>query len=162
MIIIVYKLLKEKEFSFNISIFGIGPLKESLNKQIKELNLEEYVKLEGFCGDIYPVLKSMDLFILTSINEGLPMSLLEAMAIGTPVLSTAVGGIKEVIEDGETGLLVPSKAIDEFEEALIRLYQNKDLRNSLASQAKEHVNKQYNIESNNKKLFKLYRELQIT
>lgn len=151
--------LHQQNIDFKVSIFGTGPLYDSLNKQIEELNLKACVKLEGFCPDVYPILNAMDLFVLTSLNEGLPMSLLEAMALGTPILSTAVGGINEVIENDRTGLLVPSQDIDKFNDALLKLYNDNKLRLELAKNASIHVKKNFNIKENNKKLLKVYSDI---
>jgi glycosyltransferase involved in cell wall biosynthesis len=88
------------------AIVGDGPLKGELLRMVRELGIEQRVFFLGFRRDVREVLSSADAFVLTSLHEGIPMSLLEAMSIGLPAVATRVGGIPEVIEDGSSGFLV--------------------------------------------------------
>jgi len=88
--------------------FGDGPLREAVNRQIKAKGLGDRFVLAGFRHDIASLLPHMDLVVLPSFTEGLPVVLLEAFAAGVPAVATAVGGTPEVIEDGKNGFLVPS------------------------------------------------------
>ncbi len=87
-------------------IVGEGPTREAVEAEIREAGLEDVVKLAGFQDEVLPFLSAMDVYLMTSIIEGLPIALLEAMASGLPVVSTAVGGIPEVVEE-DAGFLVP-------------------------------------------------------
>jgi len=156
MLIRVGQNLKKRGINFKISIFGNGPLKDHLKSLIISENLESFVHLEGFVPDVYPLLKSFDLFVLTSYTEGLPMSLLEAMSLATPVVSTKVGGISEVIKNNYSGILVENGHTEEFSEAIIRLYHDPELRRVLASKAADTIKKFFSIEETNKKLIRLY------
>jgi glycosyltransferase involved in cell wall biosynthesis len=89
------------------AVVGDGPLKGELLKMVTELGIERQVFFIGFRRDVREILGSADAFVLTSLHEGIPMSLLEAMSIGLPVVATRVGGIPEVVEDGSSGFLVP-------------------------------------------------------
>ena len=90
-------------------VLGEGELHASLEHQIKHLHLAQHVVLAGFRADVLGVLKGLDLFVLSSVTEGLGTSLLDAMAAERPVVATRAGGIPEVVADGETGLLVPPR-----------------------------------------------------
>ncbi len=88
-------------------IVGEGELREPLEKQIKSLALERHVLLTGFRNDALGLMKSLDLFVMSSVTEGLGSAALEAMACSRAVVATRAGGLPEAIADGETGLLVP-------------------------------------------------------
>lgn len=99
-------LLKKKFPLVCCLMVGAGPERQKLFDQIRERNLEETVVLTGFREDIPELLKVMDVFVLPSLEEGMPQSLLQAMAMERPVVASSVGGVPEVIRNGETGLLV--------------------------------------------------------
>jgi len=88
-------------------IVGTGELKDTLKRQIRRLHLENNVILTGFRTDTLSILNGIDLFVMSSVTEGLGTSVLDAMAAGLPVISTRAGGIPESVVDGETGILVP-------------------------------------------------------
>lgn len=116
-------------------IAGEGPEKESLQQQIRNLGMEEHISLPGFCGNTQLFYESLDLFVLSSHREGLPNVVLEAMAMGTPVLATNVDGVPKIITNGHDGILVAPNSATEISSALSKLVQSVDLRNSLARNA---------------------------
>ena len=81
----------------------------ALERQIKDHHLEKHVFLAGFRPDVLSVHKAFDIFVMSSVTEGLGTSLLDAMACGKPIVATTAGGMPEVVEDGETGILVPPR-----------------------------------------------------
>ena len=87
-------------------IAGEGELRPALERQIKEHRLEKHVLLAGFRPDVLSLHKAFDIFVMSSITEGLGTSLLDAMAAARPIVATATGGIPEVVVDGVTGILV--------------------------------------------------------
>jgi glycosyltransferase involved in cell wall biosynthesis len=89
----------------DLRIYGYGPLEGDLRRQIERLGLEGRVRLEGRTQDPARVLESLDIFVLSSLNEGLPLVILEAMAAGLPIVSTRVGGVPEVAPEGSTAWL---------------------------------------------------------
>ncbi|HMO85762.1 MAG TPA: glycosyltransferase, partial [Lacipirellulaceae bacterium] len=89
------------------AIFGEGPLRDQLAADIRTRGLQDRVVLAGFRSDLCELLPQLDVLVLSSRTEGLPVVLLEAMAADVPVVATSVGGVPEVIEDGRCGLLVP-------------------------------------------------------
>ena len=88
-------------------IAGSGPAEDDLRRLVAELKLERNVRLLGFCSEIGTLLDAADLYVQSSLVEAFPIAILEAAASGLPIVSTAVGGVPEAIDDGVTGLLVP-------------------------------------------------------
>lgn len=132
--------------TFRFSIFGDGPLRDELQKRIDDSRLSDCFLLHGFVKDIIPVIASFDLFILCSFHEGLPMALLEAMALGKPVICTAVGGIKEVISNYNNGILIPSNDPGSLADAIKLLYHNHRLRQTISDNARKHICQYFSIE----------------
>jgi glycosyltransferase involved in cell wall biosynthesis len=153
------KELRLQGNDFRISIFGEGPLKQKLQNQIDQNNLQDHVKLEGFKLNIIPELASIDVFVLCSLHEGLPMSLLEAISLEVPVVCTDVGGIGEVITQNHSGLLVPTNDHQRLTEAINKLIKNAALREKFASNAKKMVEQVFYVDNTNKKLIDLYRAI---
>lgn len=114
-------------------IAGVGELEPVLRKQIKEHHLEKQVILAGFRPDVLSLLRACDLFVLSSVTEGLGTSLLDAMAASLAVVATSAGGIPEVVVDGVTGLLVPPRNVERLAGAIIRLLTNASLRQEMGS-----------------------------
>lgn len=125
--------LRESSPDIRFLVVGEGDCREEISGRIRELGLEGTVTLAGSRYDIPDLVAAADIFALSSLREGTPLSLLEAMAARKPVVGTAVGGIAEVIEDGENGLLVPSGDAAAFAAALRRLLEDDDLRRRLAA-----------------------------
>jgi L-malate glycosyltransferase len=89
-------------------LVGEGPERAKIEELIRQGRLEANVRLLGLRKDIGRLLHAADVFLLTSISEGIPLTLIEAMAARLPVVATRVGGVGEIVEDGDTGLLAPS------------------------------------------------------
>ena len=118
---------------------GKGKREKDLRTLVKELGLGEKVIFLGARSDIPEILKVMDIYCLPSFFEGLPISLLEAMSAKLPVVGTAVMGIRDVIRNEKTGLLVPSNNPERLAEALIRLLNNPDLRKELSENGYRYI-----------------------
>ena len=116
-----------------IVIAGEGELGPSLEQQIKQHHLEKHVLLAGFRPDVLSLHKAFDIFVMSSVTEGLGTSLLDAMACGKPVVATNVGGIPEVVADGETGILVPPRDPAALAEALRKLLADPALRQRMGA-----------------------------
>ena len=97
--------LKDKGYDFDVWILGMGSLFSELEQQIRNKNLIDVVKILGFCENPYPIMKQADLFISTSITEGFPIVICEALIIGLPILATKVTGTTEILEEGKYGVL---------------------------------------------------------
>lgn len=109
-------------------ILGEGELRPQLEKQIKHLHLERHVFLAGFRPDVLELLKDIDVFALSSTHEGMCTSLVDAMAAGKAAVATAVGGVPEVLADGETGFLVPSRDSEALASRIVQLLKDASLR----------------------------------
>src|SRR5882672_1445289 len=112
-------------------ILGEGELREALERLIKEYHLEKHVLLPGFRTDVLGCLKSFDLFVMSSVAEGLGTSLLDAMACSRPIVATEAGGIPEVVSHGVTGLLVPPRDHAAMAEAIVALISDKTRRQAM-------------------------------
>jgi glycosyltransferase involved in cell wall biosynthesis len=119
------------------AIAGEGMLRGTLEKMIAKLGLGRHVRLLGFQSNVIGLLRSADVYIMPSRFEGLPIALLEAMALGKPIVATAVNGIPEAVIDGENGLLVPSEDPEALAKALRKLAADPELRAKLGRGARE-------------------------
>jgi L-malate glycosyltransferase len=124
-------------------ILGEGELRPQLEHQIHERRLDKHVILAGFRADVLSFHRSFDLFVMSSVTEGLGTSLLDAMAASKATVATRTGGIPEVVADGETGLLVPPRDSQRLAEALVKLLTNDGLRAGMARRAFERVQSRF-------------------
>ena len=127
-------------------IAGEGELRESLEHQVKHLGLEKHVKLAGFRPDILSLHKAFDIFVMSSVTEGLGTSLLDAMACGRPIVATTAGGIPEVVADGETGFLVPPRDHHAMADAIVRLLNDEALRRRMGEAGLSLVSAKFSAE----------------
>jgi glycosyltransferase involved in cell wall biosynthesis len=127
------------EPSTRIIIVGDGPLMPELKAECKSLGIEETVSFLGFSDDLESIYSALDVFVLPSWYEGFPISLLEVMAMGTPVVATSVIGITDLVEDGKNGLLVPYDSPGDLGSAILRLLSDDSLRHALCENAREIV-----------------------
>lgn len=106
----------------HLLIVGDGPYREGIEARIVEMGLGDAAEVLGFRRDVPRILAASDIFVLSTASwEGLPLTVLEAMAAGLPVVASEVGGIPEAVRHGETGLIVPQRASDELAAALDQL-----------------------------------------
>ena len=127
-------------------IIGEGELREPLQKQIKDLGLDRHVVLTGFRPDVPGLMKSLDLFVMSSVTEGLGSAILEAMACGCAVVGSRTGGIPEAVDDGVTGLLVPPRDECALGEAIARLLIDQSLRESMARAGRDLVAREFSVD----------------
>jgi L-malate glycosyltransferase len=137
-------------------IAGQGELRESLERQIKEHHLEKHVLLAGFRPDVLSVHKAFDLFVMSSVTEGLGTSLLDAMACGKAIVATQTGGIPEVVADGETGILVPPRDHQAMATAIVTLLTNGDLRARMGRAGHQRVLHRFTAERMVQQTLRLY------
>ena len=114
-------------------IAGEGELRPTLEHLIKHLNLEKHVILAGFRPDVLSMHKAFDIFVMSSITEGLGTSLLDAMACARPIVATTAGGMPEVVQDGNTGILVPPRDDRALADGIIRLLKDAALRERMGA-----------------------------
>jgi L-malate glycosyltransferase len=109
-------------------ILGEGELREPLERLIREHHLEKHVLLPGFRTDVIGCMKGFDVFVMSSVTEGLGTSLLDAMACARPIVATRAGGIPEIVDDEVTGLLVPPRDAVALSQAIIRALEDERWR----------------------------------
>ena len=139
-------------------IVGEGPLYDELKDETARLNLEKNVILAGFREHAIDLLCQMDVVVLSSVHEGMPMVLLEAMALRRPIVATAVGGIPEVIEHRKTGILVPPGDVHSLAMACLELIENETLAKQIGIDARKKVEKRFLAQGMLDKLLSLYQE----
>jgi glycosyltransferase involved in cell wall biosynthesis len=127
-------------------IVGDGPLRKSLEEQSLALGLSDAVLFEGFQEDVRPYLQAGTAFVLTSRREGLPLSILEAMACGLPCIVTRVGGNCEVVTHGVDGLVVSPGAIDEIASAIVQLATHRHRCEEMSRMARSKVQRDFNLD----------------
>ena len=156
----------KSEYSFTIEIIGDGPLKGNISELIDNLDLVDRIKLHGYQTYDYFIQLAYknDVFVQASKTtdkndmEGTPMSLVDAMATGMPVVSTRHSDIPEIVIDGVNGFLSTENSIDDFARNLRKVFRSSDL-GELSKNAREHVEKNFNIKTQVGKLEVLYSEL---
>ena len=141
-------------------IAGQGPLQAATEQRITELGLAERVRLLGVRRDIPDLLNAADAFVLPSLWEGMPLTLLEASATALPIVATDVGGNAEVVLEGETGYLVPVKDTEALAQAMLRVMNLSEADRSAIGQAgRAHVVQNFDLERVVDRWEALYREL---
>jgi glycosyltransferase involved in cell wall biosynthesis len=126
-------------------LVGGGELENAAREQVAGLGLESRVRFLGIRADVADILRASDVFVLSSRWEGNPMSVMEAMASGLPVVSTAVGGVPELVRDGETGLLVPSEDAGALARAIQALVDDPARRQAMGAAARQHAVASFDI-----------------
>jgi sugar transferase (PEP-CTERM/EpsH1 system associated) len=132
-------VLKARGVDFTCVIAGDGPLRTALLEQIESAGLSESIRLLGGRADIDQVLAALDIFVLSSVSEGMSNTILEAMATGLPVVATRVGGADELVEDGMSGLLVPSQDPARMADALAGLVADRQKRTAMGASGRERA-----------------------
>jgi glycosyltransferase involved in cell wall biosynthesis len=130
----------------HLLLVGDGPTRPACEKLASELGITDRVEFLGSRDDVASLLASAQLFVLASKYEMCPVSILEAMRAGLPIVASDVGGASEAIEDGKSGLLVPSGCVDRLAEALTLLVDDADLRTRLGSAARMRFEQRYLFE----------------
>jgi glycosyltransferase involved in cell wall biosynthesis len=138
---------------------GEGPEREPLEALAEQLGVADRVRFLGRREDVPELLAACDVFALPSLYEGTSLAVLEAMAAGIPIVSSAIGGTDELVEDGRSGILVPPGDPTALAAALRRVLEDADLRKSLAAAARERVRAGLTLEQMTSRVSDVYREL---
>lgn len=128
-------------------LFGEGPLRAELTERIAALGLTKTVQLAGYVPEVADAYRCLDVLVSCSQFEGLPLNLIEAMALGVPVVAMATGGCVDIVEDGSTGRLVPRGDAAALTEALAELCRDPASRQSYGAQACRRVAERYSLEA---------------
>ena len=126
-------------------LVGGGELQDAVRAQVAGLGLQERVRFLGVRADVADILRASDVFVLSSRVEGNLMSVMEAMAAGLPVVSTAVGGVPELVREGVTGLLVPSEDAGALAQAMQALVDDPVRRQAMGAAARQHAVAHFDI-----------------
>jgi L-malate glycosyltransferase len=140
-------------------ILGEGELREHLERQVREHHLEKHVLLPGFRTDVLGCIKGFDVFVMSSVTEGLGTSLLDAMACARPIVATHAGGIPEIVEDGVNGLLVPPRDAAALAAAIVRALRDQPLRERLGKTGFDCVRDRFTVERMVAATAAVYREI---
>ena len=135
---------------------GDGPLRGELERRARELGVAGRCVFLGQRDDVPALLAAADLFLLPSLYEGLPVSVLEAMAAGCPIVATAIGGTDEAVSDGETGLLVPPGDPAALAAAIRRLRADPGLASRLARAGRERVGREFSSAATAERVMRVY------
>lgn len=140
-------------------IVGDGSLRVELESLAERLNTHDNCIFTGFRKDIPNILSAIDIFTMSSLFEGMPMVILEAMASSKPVISTDVGGISELVVDGETGILVPPQDPDALAEAIITLLKDKQKAKQMGIAGRKRVEEYFDVKVMVRRTEEVYEEL---
>ncbi len=150
------RLLKERGVQIRIIAVGQGPLEEEMRALHDSMELGDRVLLLGQRDDAVAVLGACDAFVMASKNEGLPVAIMEALALGLPICATSVGGIPEAVTEGVEGQLVPPSDPESLASALTRLATDPALRSELAAGARV-AGERYDIQTAVTRIEQIYR-----
>lgn len=155
----VARQLLTQRLDIHFLIVGDGQLRAELETRAAALGIAERVTFAGLQTDVRPFLEAMDLFLISSEHEGLPLALLEAMAMRLPVVATAVGGIPEVVEPGVSGMLVPFGDPAALAAAAAELLADPARRAALGEAARWRVEERFSIERMARELEAIYTQV---
>ncbi len=142
-------------------IVGDGPERENLEIMAKREGISSYVIFAGFRSrnDIPEIISAIDISVLSSLREGLPLALLESMAMSKPVVATDVGGVSEIVQDEKTGFLIPPRDSDALSDAIIKLLKDKEKANKFGRAGRKYVEQSFSLELMIKKYENLYTQI---
>ncbi len=153
------RLVLAAEPSARFVIGGTGPEEEKLRAKVRDLRMEPYVKMPGFVADVPEFLSKLDIYVLSSDQEGIGLAVLEAMAAGLPVVATAVGGVPEAVVDGVNGILVPPRQPKALAHAIVRLVVDPDMARTMGVAGRARAEKMFDAKVMAEKTVNVYRRL---
>ncbi|MCX5714288.1 MAG: glycosyltransferase family 4 protein [Candidatus Omnitrophica bacterium] len=153
------RAVRERMDNVKFILVGDGILRSQIERLIKKYKLENEVLLLGWRGDIPQILSCLDVFVLTSLWEGVPIAALEAMASSLPVVATKTGGIGEIISDGKNGFLKAPGDITGLSEKLMLLLKDAELRSRMGREGKEGLGETFRLDNMQKNYYNLYTEI---
>ena len=145
--------------NLRLHVFGTGPMEDECKRFCEKAGLSRAVRFHGFQHPIHHHIRALDVLVMPSLHEGLPYVLLEAMYLNVPVIASRVGGLREVLEKDDAGLVVPANDPVTLAAAIERLYHNPLLRTQLARRAYEKVRREFLAPRMVREYHALYAEL---
>jgi glycosyltransferase involved in cell wall biosynthesis len=158
-VLVAFKRLRESGVDAMLCMVGDGPDRSQLENRAHELGIVRDTLFLGYQDDVAPFYAAFDALVLPSGNEGTPVSAIEALAAGRPVVATRVGGVPDVVRDGEDGFLVEAGATDDLAERLERLARDPKLRERMGAAGRERVLPRYAVDRLVEDVDRLYRSL---
>lgn len=140
-------------------VFGGGLDREKLEQRARALGIQEKVVFAGHCADMPGAYASMDVFVLASVDEGMPMAVLEALASRRAVVATSVGAVPRIVLPGETGLLVPPKDVPALKNAILKLLNDPALRTRLGNAGEALIQRNHSRDRMARNYLQLYEQL---
>jgi len=137
-------------------VVGDGELRGELENYVRKLRIEDIVEFRGWVKDVAEIYRDLDILVLTSLNEGTPVSIIEAMAAARPVVATDVGGVRDVVQDGKSGYLVEPGDDEGFREKLLDLIKDTKIRKAFGQYGREFVKNRFSKERLIKDMDRLY------
>jgi glycosyltransferase involved in cell wall biosynthesis len=153
------RLVLDHEPGFRLDIIGDGERRDELEQLSTDLGLRDAVRFHGLQEDVRPFLAGVDAFVLSSVSEGIALTLLEAMAAALPVVATDVGGNREVVIPGETGFLVPARDPVALARALITLLGDPERAHRFGAAGRARVTAEFALDTTVAAYETLYVEL---
>jgi glycosyltransferase involved in cell wall biosynthesis len=151
--------LRDEFPALTVLVAGDGPERERLEAEVRRLGLEGTVRLLGIRRDVPALLDALDVAVLSSDYEGSPLSVMEYMAAGLPVVSTRVGGVPELVEDGREGLLVPPRDPAALADAIRRLLRDQAEAERLGANGRVRQRREFSLDAMVRRVEELYEEL---
>jgi glycosyltransferase involved in cell wall biosynthesis len=158
-VLVAFKQLRDSGVDAVLCMVGDGPDRPDLERRAAELGIVRDTLFLGYQEDVAPYYAAFDALVLPSSNEGTPVSAIEALAAGRPVVATRVGGVPDVVREGEDGFLVETGDTDELAERLGRLARDPELRERMGRHGRERVLPRYAVERLVTDVDELYRSL---
>jgi len=156
LLIEIAREVKKRDSRIIFHLAGDGPEQSSLGALIKRYGLQETFRLHGFLANMDAFYNELDVYVNTSYHEGIPMSVLEAMGRGLPVVAPEVGGLKEIIDDGIEGFLIKNREAAEFTQKILSLEKNWTLRQQIGLAAREKIVREFSSTRMAEEYYALY------
>jgi glycosyltransferase involved in cell wall biosynthesis len=158
-VLLAFRRLRERGVDACLCLVGDGPDRDRVERRAHELGVMRETFFLGYQEDVAPLFAAFDAFVLPSVNEGTPVTAIEALAAERPVVATRVGGVPDVVRDGVDGFLVEAGAIDDLADRLARLAADPELRARMGAAGRERVVSRYAVERLVDDVDRLYRSL---
>ena len=143
---------------FTATILGDGALRTDLAQLTNRYHLSDQIQMAGFCDDIFSMLSTAHLFVLPSLHESSPNALIEAMGVGLPCIASSVGGVLDLIDHRENGLLIPPRASGALAEAINDILTNRELAVYLGRNAKQKIEEMFDNDRSIQQLQAVYQD----
>lgn len=156
---LILALAQIRDLKWELDLIGDGPLRPQMEIMVRELQLDQHIHFLGECKDVPRLLTHTQIFLLISNWEGFPISILEAMRAGIPVIASDVGGVRESVEDEVNGYLIPRGNVELLTERMKQLIWNPELRVQLGKEGRHRFETQFKSKHMNDKILSLYEEI---